>query len=138
MVGSLVALAGVMAYAHGLSRFSWVVQTLGYTLLAILFAFLVAECATPDPRGWRRWIAHPTLQRVGRYSYAMYVFHLPLRFAVMHYDSADILAASSAHPLPVDVACIVAVAVGSFVLAAISFVVLERPFLRLKDRWAPA
>jgi peptidoglycan/LPS O-acetylase OafA/YrhL len=134
---TLVLLAAVMAHAHGLSRFEWIVQTFGYSLLAILFAFLVAEVATPTPHGWRGWLAHPALTTVGRYSYAIYVFHLPIRFLLVRYWGPDILDFIGRHPLPGDLAFCGGVAVLSFLMAVVSYVVLERPFLRLKDRWAP-
>jgi peptidoglycan/LPS O-acetylase OafA/YrhL len=135
---ALLGLIAIMVRAHGLSRFEWIIQTFGYSLIAILFAFLIAEVAVPDPRGWRRLLANPGLQALGRYSYAMYVFHLPIRFLLVRYWGKDILAFISDHPIPGDLAFVGAVTLLSFVMAAVSWVVLEGPFLRLKERWAPA
>jgi peptidoglycan/LPS O-acetylase OafA/YrhL len=137
VLAASIGLGAIMARAHGLSRFEPIVQTVGYSLLAIIFAAIVAEVATPDPRGWRRALAHPALQTIGRYSYAMYVFHLPIRFAIFRYWGADLVAATAKHPLAVDLLWVLGVTLLSFGMAAVSYVILERPFLRLKERWAP-
>ena len=42
------------------------------------------------------------------------------------------------HPVAIDATLVAVVGAISFGLAAVSYVVLERPFLRLKERWAPA
>jgi len=129
---ALAGLAAVMVYAHGLNRFEWVVQSIGYSLLAVLFALLVAECASPAPTGWRAIFTNPALRLVGRYSYAMYVFHLPVKFLLGDHLGDRL---SGMNPLVADVLFVGAVGAISFALAAISFVVLERPINALKDRW---
>ena len=132
-----VGLAAVMAYAHGLSRFAWLVQTIGYSLLAVLFAVLVAEAATETPRGWRAWLAHPALRLIGRYSYAIYIIHVLVKYVLLHQVFAHPPGLDSAHPILVDMAFISVVGAISFTLAALSFVAIERPMLRLKNRVAP-
>jgi peptidoglycan/LPS O-acetylase OafA/YrhL len=133
---ALAGLAGVMVYAHGLNRFEWVVQSIGYSLLAVIFALVVAECATPTPIGWRAWFANPVLRRIGIYSYAMYLFHLPLKFLIQDQLGDRFAGFQAAHPLAHDVLFTGSVALISFGVAAISYVVIERPILALKDRWA--
>jgi peptidoglycan/LPS O-acetylase OafA/YrhL len=137
-IGAFVGLAGVMAYAHGLNRFEWVVQSVGYTLLAVIFALIVAEVAVPKPRGWKWLVANPLLRVVGKYSYAIYVFHVPVKFILVEYATAHFARFADIHPLMDDVLFTASVGLISFALAVISFVLIERPFLRLKDRLAPA
>lgn len=132
-----LGLAGVMAYAHGLNRFEWLVQTLGYSLLAIVFAWLVAESATTTPLGWRRWLAHPLLRLIGKYSYAMYIVHVPVKYVLVHYATAHAIHMGMAHSIVADMAFIALVGVISFAIAALTFVAIERPILRFKRRVVP-
>jgi peptidoglycan/LPS O-acetylase OafA/YrhL len=135
--GSAIGLAIVAAMAHGLSRYNPAVETIGYTLLALLFAAIVAEVVQPAPhRAWR-WLEVAALRAVGRYSYAMYVFHLPIRYAIQYYANDWLAARSVEHPIATDILWVTAIAIISFIAAAISYALIERPFLRLKDRWAP-
>jgi peptidoglycan/LPS O-acetylase OafA/YrhL len=137
-IGAFTGLAAVMAYAHGLNRFEWVVQSIGYTLLAVIFALVVAEVAVPNPRGWKWLIANPLLRLVGKYSYAIYIFHVPVKFIVDRYAHDRFARFSDIHPLMDDVLFTASVGLISFALAALSFYLIEQPFLRLKDRLAPA
>jgi peptidoglycan/LPS O-acetylase OafA/YrhL len=139
LIAAGLGLAAVMAYAHGLNRHEWVVQSIGYSMLAVLFALLVAEVATPAPWGWRAGLAHPALRFVGRYSYAMYVVHLPVKFLIRdHLLGAWFGELTAAHPLIADLGFTWTIVVVSLGLALLSYAAIERPFLALKDRWAPA
>ncbi|MEO7063744.1 MAG: acyltransferase [Dokdonella sp.] len=129
-----LGLVAVMAYAHGLSRFEWLVQSVGYSLLAVLFAVLVTESATEVPRGWRRWLAHPALRLVGKYSYAIYIIHVPVKYVLVNEVFDQPMFLDTAHSIVADMAFIGLVAAISFALAALSFVAIERPILRLKNR----
>jgi len=134
---ALAALAVIAAWAHGLSRFNPRIETVGYTLIAVLFAVVVAEIVQPAPhRAWR-WLDRPALRLVGRYSYAMYLFHLPLRFIIEAHAGGWLAAGAARAPVASDVVWVLAIAAISFALAALSYVAIERPFLALKDRWAP-
>jgi len=140
-VAAVLGLAAVMANAHGLSRFDWVVQSIGYTMLAVIFALLVAECATPETRGWRWLLANPLLRLVGKYSYAIYILHVPfaaIAKRLLPYAPTPVLQYVDSHPVLGDMAFVATVGLSSFALAALTYVAIERPFLRLKDRLAPA
>ncbi|HWU76407.1 MAG TPA: acyltransferase [Rhodanobacter sp.] len=137
MVGACVGLACIMVFAHGLSRFEWLVQTLGYSLLAVVFAWLVAECATATPGGWRRWLALPWLRLIGKYSYAIYIVHVPVKYVLVHYAAAHAIRIGAAQSIMRDMAFIALVGVISFVIAALTFIVIERPILRFKQRTVP-
>jgi len=138
---SVLGLATVMVFAHGLSRFDGVVESIGYTLLGVIFSLLVAECATPEPRGWRWILTNPLLRRVGRYSYAIYILHVPfaaIARRLLPDAPAPILRYVTIHPVLGDMAFVATVGLASFTLAALTYVAIEHPFLRLKDRLAPA
>jgi peptidoglycan/LPS O-acetylase OafA/YrhL len=70
--------------------------------------------------GWLRWL--------GRHSYALYVFHLPLMHLLRDHWSAGALASVTARAA----FSLVGIA-GSTVLAWASWLFLEAQFLRLKD-----
>jgi peptidoglycan/LPS O-acetylase OafA/YrhL len=136
-VGAALVLFVVLAKAHGLSRYNPIVVTLGYTALALLFAVVIATVVDPAPPKITRVLDNPLLRTIGRYSYAMYVLHLPLRWTVEHYAKDLLASALARHPIPTAVAWFGLITVLSFAVAAVSFAVLESPFLKLKDRWAP-
>jgi peptidoglycan/LPS O-acetylase OafA/YrhL len=136
-VVSLVGLAFIVVKTHGLSRLNWIVQTFGYSLLAILFAVVVAVIALPSPPSWVRWLSLPALRTLGRYSYATYVFHSPLKVVATYLVGDRFAAWSQRSAVAADVAFVVLVSTASVLLAVISYVLLEKPALSLKDRWAP-
>jgi len=136
-IASFVGLAAVMAYAHGLSRYEWVVQSIGYTLLGVIFALVVAEAAEPAPKGWRWLLANPLLRLVGRYSYAIYLLHLPLKYVLMHYAGEYFLRYADHHPVIGDMLFVACVGLLAFAVSAVTYQLIEKPFLKLKDRIAP-
>ena len=80
------AAVAVVAIAVWENNSRWsepVMQTLGYSCLAVLFgALLVMALAAPPGAPIRRVLMMPALRRVGIYSYSMYLLHLPLRAVV--------------------------------------------------------
>ena len=131
---SLAGVALVAAKTHGLSRTNPLVQTLGYTLLAVLFGAVVGGVALGRaPRG-AALLSHPALRLVGKYSYAIYIVHLPLKSVVLHLTTPRFGAVETA---AADVLFVSAVAIASFAIAAVTYVAIERPLLARKDAWAP-
>jgi len=124
-------------HAHGLSRFNPEIQTVGYTLLAIVFGALVGEVSVDEPARVWRWLEWPGLRTIGRYSYAMYVIHVPLHVAILHYAGDWLHARAAVAPIATDVLWVLAVGVITFALALVTFALIERPALRLRQRWAP-
>jgi peptidoglycan/LPS O-acetylase OafA/YrhL len=62
---------------------SLLVRTVGYTVLACLFGALLILAVTSTPEAaMGRIFGHPSLTFFGRYSYALYIFHLPVAFFV--------------------------------------------------------
>ena len=63
---------------HVYDRYTWAGETVGYTLLAICSATLVIAAALPDARphsAAARLLSLAPLRSIGKYSYAMYIFH---------------------------------------------------------------
>ena len=71
------------------------------------------------------------MRMLGRYSYAMYVWHFPIRSIVPKVEAAALGRALT--PL-VNIPILIGV---SLAAAVVSYVVIERPFLALKRRFEP-
>ncbi len=111
--GALFAVAGRLDGFHGL-RSLVTYPIVAVACLVMLLAFLDARFFPPS--------VGRVLAYLGRISYGLYVFHL---FAIMLVRRAH---------LPILPAFLLAL-IATTLLAAISFELLERPFLRLKERF---
>ena len=112
-------------------------QLYGYTLLALGFSLIMLQLALPTaaaPGGAVRLLACKPLRLVGRYSYGMYVFHLPLHV----YFGSRLLHGLAGH-VTTGVALVYtgAIVAVSFCAAAASYELYERHFLSLKGLLMP-
>ena len=109
----------------------------GYTLLALGLALLVLAASQPPRNRWAaQWqgaLSHPALGRIARYSYAMYVLHMPLLIFFKPWLADVLTPLHTMRPL-VFTLCIAAL---SYLLAALSWHALEKYFLRLGRRPKP-
>lgn len=137
---SLFALGGLILYERGFHSDDPLVEIVGQSLIGLLSALLVYYCVAP-PTGaalrvqramsasWLRWF--------GKYSYAMYVLHFPIQ-RILSLRLGDRLNAGDPNTrfaaLVIYLGCVVGM---STVAAVVSWNVLEKPFLDLKDRLAP-
>ncbi len=106
------------------------VLTLGISVLSVFFSSLIVETVDAPEEGshLRRFLEGNTLRAIGKYSYAMYVFHLLIQTATVQLLSPLMdLPAYIAKPLAV--ICVTAV---SFAAAWLSYHLYEKHFLRLK------
>lgn len=139
LVAAIGTLLGGAAVTRGYTFSGSLTLTFGYLLLALGFTLIVAlaACADdPDERGWMSFLKWPSLRRVGKYSYAMYILHLPLHVLV----GRQLLRALGLdlHPgILVNVAYLLLGTLASYAAAAISYRLVEVHFLRLKDRFEP-
>jgi peptidoglycan/LPS O-acetylase OafA/YrhL len=133
-----VILVLVFLLTHGYAAEDATSQSYGYTALAAGFALFTLVAAMPATGLTAlavRILRWRPLQTVGRYSYAMYVFHMPL-----HVFFGGALLHSLAGPHPTHVAAftyITASIVVNFIAAALSYHLFERHFLRLKEKFMP-
>jgi peptidoglycan/LPS O-acetylase OafA/YrhL len=94
---------------------------------AVILAPLMASLITAALIGalqWPSFLGHAALRYIGKISYGLFLYHVPI----------IVLGQKFVHG-PVAVAGLVAL---SFVAAALSYELVEKPFLRLKDRRSPA
>jgi peptidoglycan/LPS O-acetylase OafA/YrhL len=134
---AIVAVAVVLM--RGAPRTSFPTQTYGYTVFALGFAVLVLDLALAPARrpDWpSRILAFAPLRAVGRYSYAMYVFHTPLHLLIGLPLIADLGGGEVGAGLGLLYAALATIA--TFVAAVLSYHLLEKHFLRLKRRFVAA
>lgn len=135
MVASLTGLVlGVIFFwRRGLSSQDFVVATIGHSLLACFFgSILVIALVSPPESSLGRLFTSPTLLFLGRYSYALYVFHYPILFfrpSFLSFTQVPRLFGSQlpAYVLWITLACLVLIA-----LAWVSWQLWEKQFLKLK------
>ena len=109
-----------------------VVVTLGLALLAVFFtATIILAFSAAEGSKLRQFLESHWLRAVGKYSYAIYVFHaLILSITVQTFSLASVLPLYAAKSLVV--AWVLAT---SFLVAWLSYHVYEKHFLRLKGRF---
>jgi peptidoglycan/LPS O-acetylase OafA/YrhL len=103
--------------AHGLYSY-------GFLLVALFTAAVIAEVLVSPTGGLARGLSWAPLRRLGVISYGLYLWHLPLLFAIR----SALPTASKWVVAPLLIAI-------SLVVAEVSYRFLEQPFLRLKDRF---
>lgn len=111
-------------------------QTLGYTLLAVFFALILLACLIGTNRlnRWcRQFLSLALLRSLGKYSFAMYVFHFPIQLRLESWLPVfeQRFAAWSG------IAFLAVVALVSYVAAFCSYHLYEKHFLRLKSWFTP-
>jgi peptidoglycan/LPS O-acetylase OafA/YrhL len=105
-----------------------------YTDSALFFAALLFLALNPNERGiTRRVCENAFLQHLGKYSYGLYVFHHMFEFAWKNGFGKQLLA-SNLPPILGQALYILLAFAGTYLLARISWIVIEQPFLRLKKR----
>jgi peptidoglycan/LPS O-acetylase OafA/YrhL len=113
------------------------VHTVGFTVLAILFGAMLLWTITSSPDNWLpRFLNAPLLRSFGRYSYAMYIFHLPVKaFVLQQILSVDSVPRAFGSQLPGQLLLMVVGIATSYALAIMSWHLFEKHFLRLKDHF---
>ncbi len=137
-IAAAAIVAVIAAVNGGLDALDRSSSTIGYTLIALAFGGLVlhAISAQPGTRSYR-FLTTPALTSAGRYSYAMYLVHLPIAWLLyQRTDIASEVPALAGSHLPGEAVFALAAFVPTFVIAWLSWRLLETPFLRLKDRFA--
>ena len=135
-----VPLAFLIVANEGLEPKDTEVLLYGQTLVAILFG--LALVITMDPAaGWERrlarWLNWSALRGLGKYSYAIYLVHLPVHFLLLPQVAPSLQGLSAAdRAVRIAIYGMVLLTI-STALAVLAWHLLERRFLDLKDRWAP-
>jgi peptidoglycan/LPS O-acetylase OafA/YrhL len=113
---------------------------LGQSLVSVLTASLMVWTLGGASRG-ERWLAAAMetgwLRELGKYSYALYVFHLPIHLLLWGSARAFIDGTSVAWHTPLAAAYALTLLLLSLGAARMSWTFLEGPMLKMKDTFAP-
>lgn len=143
--GAAILLHTHPAIAEKIARYLWLpgvliiaavaaVPTTGYypplvlgmfSAAAISAAIVILSCVTASQGLPARFLSSPALVFFGAISYSLYLWQFPIMFAVDEYVLPDAYLTVKAAALTVPL---------SLAASIVSFYVIERPFLRLKDR----
>lgn len=111
-----------------------IVQTFGFSLLAFFFGgVLVLTLLLKSDGRLFRTVTNGGLLQIGKFAYAIYLFHLPLMFgfeALWFKNFLETKIFGSSIPTLVVFTGVVTIAV--FIAAKLSWIFIERPFLKLK------
>lgn len=132
-----VAVLGIWYLEVPLDNRNWtepIMQGAGYTMLALLFGSLVALTVVARPgSGLSRLFSLPLLRTFGTYSYALYLFHVPVRrFVRDTYFPVAAFPTWLGSPLPGQLLFYVVATAPAFFLAWASWHLYEKQMLKLK------
>lgn len=132
----MLGLVLVWVIAGGFRWDNPVVMSVGYPIVALVAAglVLIAARAAGETSGW---LQSAVLVTLGRYSYAMYLFHLPVRAAIR--DMSMPVASWTNFPGGIITAQLVFYIVSissTLLIAVVSYHLFEKHFLRLKVKVA--
>jgi len=137
----IVAAIAILVVARGTRGFDMyhpVVYTIGWSFTALLSGAIVFAAATAERGRLQRLLTARWLQSFGRYSYAIYLLHPLVQQLLPYYwigflkRHSDTLYWAGLLTFPL------VVALGGYGLGWLSWHLLEKHFLRLKDRFAYA
>lgn len=124
-----LALAAVYLGAGGMDYFHAPVATIGYTLLDLFFAAIIVLAISVDPAtAAGQLLAARWLRSLGKYSYALYIFHMFFVYPVVNSGIHRYV-----HSTTLSIWMSIAIAsVTAYALAWLSWYLFERHFLKLK------
>jgi len=135
------ALAALVLRQRGFHSEEWPVLVVGQSLVSILSACLLAALVGDGAARWPwagRWLSAGWLRHLGRHSYAMYLFHMPLHHLLKPFVTPWITAGDDPWRLARVLAHVGTVFLLTYAASRLSWALLEAPLLAWKDRWAPA
>ena len=122
----------------GNNNFKWhhyqsIVEQVGYTLNAVLWAGLIGYSLGMPAARSTHFLSLPFMRRIGRYSYGMYLFHLPVGILVNKLVARYMFLNGNWNWLQQLFFIVLSFAL-TFVLGMVSYHVYENRFLRMKAR----
>lgn len=128
LIASTVALIALVVWRNGIDFYDTMSRALGILALSLFSgAILIAAIYGAAPK----FLAHDPLRSIGKYSYAMYLFHWPLLLLVRRAGVAGSQSAPAATLLNLLMVFALATLL-SFAAALISWHLIEKRFLALK------
>lgn len=111
------------------------VQLLGYPGVDLLSGALVGFAVLPGRSPFRAALTWPFLVKLGKYSYALYLLHIPLRNLLRSRYFAEGLPTVWGSQVPAQLLLLVACIGLTYLVALASWHLFEKHFLRLKERF---
>ncbi len=138
VIGSLLMILAVRQ--RGFHETELPIQVAGQTLIALLSCLALAWALRLDSKENRFSFAvlgHGFLPHLGRYSYGIYLLHYPIHRGLQPILQAWINGGGAGSYLGRVIGYCLLVLGLAYTAARLSWVMVEQPFLMLKDRWAP-
>lgn len=139
---SIAALCAIVLIARGLPPHGVITEVAGQPVAGILSASLVALCVVGPLSGRRvravqervvSLLSRQGLMTIGKYSYALYLFHLPVHLLLKETAASYLAGGSGIQRLIAVIAYTVVVFLVSMLLAVLSWRLVEAPALSLKQ-----
>jgi peptidoglycan/LPS O-acetylase OafA/YrhL len=132
---ALAVLCAIAAARRGLASQDPVVQSVGFTMFALLFAAMLVLAVTAAPTDrMHRWMSSRMLRSFGRLSYAMYLVHYPIPYLLQRAGfPAQSMPRVYGWQLPGQLAYFALLTGATFGIAYASWHLFEKHFLKLKD-----
>jgi peptidoglycan/LPS O-acetylase OafA/YrhL len=133
-----------LAVAFGGACITWLytrdnfsTETIGFSILAIIFGLVVLACVVDNnARGsmLRKILTTAPLRSVGKYSYGMYVLHIPIVNSMARLLPSFHSHFGKLYPIPF----LTTIFVLTYAAGALSYHLLEKRFLELKRQFEPS
>ena len=136
---SLIIVTFVIAFQvyinHNFTSVDAGIGLLNQTTASLAFVLILYFVVSNNAVFLTRILEVSWFKKIGKYSYAMYIFHLPLMMLWLELARPDLSGYSALALIPVIVAYNIAFIAINFCIAAISWHLLEYPFLKLKHKF---
>ena len=135
-IGSAVLIAVCLVVQRSASNVGPAMQSAGYTCFGLLYAALVWCAAAGSAPRLCTQLRRPFLRAFGRYSYAIYIFHLPIAYFVVQALAKAANHVSEPGRIALWVCSMLVGVMASFAVSLISWHLVEKHFLAFKERFA--
>jgi peptidoglycan/LPS O-acetylase OafA/YrhL len=106
---------------------------LGYTTFAMIFGFIVYSVITQqEETRWTRFLSQPALCSIGRISYGFYIYHWPIYLLFCSGIKTYLYALIPGGGVLIQLAAAVIITLMAILVSIVSYVSIERYFLRFK------
>ncbi len=135
-----VVVVAVVLWTHGFEPYDPIVEVVGQSAIAMVFAFPLFATVSPSNRvesRLTRWMSARWLRFLGKYSYAIYVIHMPLHIVLRRVAAPIVNRGGSWGGMALMFVYCAMILGLSTLLAIVSWNLIEKRFLLLKNRLAP-